>query len=72
MFLYVYISIYIDTFNLKLPGCKNMEEKHIDKIVAVSSPDHRAGESKPRGVEAPPPPVPSPRKLTPARFHKSS
>ena len=38
MFLYVYISIYIDTFNLKLPGCKNMEEKHIDKIVAVSSP----------------------------------
>lgn len=38
MFLYVYISIYIDTFNLKLPGCKNMGKKHIDKIAAVSSP----------------------------------
>ena len=37
MFLYVYISIYIDTFNLKLPGCKNMGKKHIDKIAAAKN-----------------------------------
>lgn len=37
MFLYIYISIYIDTFNLKLPGCKNMEKKHIDKIAAAKN-----------------------------------